>query len=709
MTFFSLSGLFIAISSSILSIFILFKAKNKIHFVWALFCLSVVLWGIGVFEIGIKTNQSLALFWWKFSYIGVIFIPILYLHFIFEFLKRKNKIIIYSLYLFSLLFLFLDIFTDFFIKKTSLLFDKIYYITNPTFFYDLFVCFFFLIVIYAIFILNKAQKNSQGHLKNQIRYFLLASYIGYFGGAFSFLPVYGINIYPFLNFLIAAFPFIIVYSIFKYQLMDVRVALQISLIYSLSLAIIISLYIFVLMILGILFPQVKELVTPFAAGVTVIIGIYGVPIIEKYFRRKTDKIFFKDKYDFSQAIFELSQVLNKNLNLDSLLAQISIKIQEIMKAKYFRILFCEAGLVFDRQGKFRETEERKFNDFYRLMESKNISVLNILDLDQMIKQKDDFSPRDLQHIKIIKKYFKKYNLQIGVFIYVENKIIAWFLLGDKMSREIYSQEDCSLLKTFSYQAGVAMEKAKLFGEVKDYSMHLEQRVKQRTSKIEGLQKEQEQMVHEMAHGLQTPLTILKSELAQISGTVKDQKKFKMLERSIDRISKMIYDMLRLAKLESGKQDEEFSKVNLSELLLELIESFEIITQAQNIILKYKVEPNLWIWGNVSELEELITNLVSNSVKYINDKGIKRINLDLTVSGNKINLNISDTGIGMSKDTLQHLFKRFYRAKNEPKYSKKGTGLGLVIAKKIIEKHQGKIEVQSELGKGTKFLLVFTKK
>ncbi len=707
MNFFSFSGLFTTITTCLLSLFILFRAKKKIHFIWVFFCWSVAVWGIGVYKIGIETEASVALFWWRMAYVGVIFIPALYLHFICELINKKNKYFIFFIYLVSLVFVYLNIFTNIFINQVKYVFDGFYYITNPSVAYNIFVIWFFASVFYAALILNKEHKISRGHCKGQIKCSLIATYIGYGGGFFAFLPVYGIYISPTLNILVALFPIIVTYTILKHRMMDIRVVVQRGVIYSFLLATIVGFYITILLVLDLFFQQMVKVEALMAGFITAIIGIYTVPFIEKYFRQKTDKFFFKDKYDYSQAIFELSQVLNKNLNLDSLLAEIHIKIQEIIKAKYFRIVFRESGLVFDRTGKFKEIEEKNLDYFFKIIEKKNISIVSMPDIDSFFNDKEIISNKKyLKSLKFAKNYFLKYNLEIGVLVYAEKKIIALFFLGKKLSGDIYSKEDFNLLKTFSYQAGVALEKARLFEEVRGYSMQLEKKVKQRTAKIKGLQEEQEQMIHEMAHGLQTPLTILKSELALASKEVVDDKKFKLIERSIDRISKMIYDMLRLAKLESDRKEEAFSDFNLSELLEELIESFEIIASAQNIELKHKIEPGVLLYGSSNEIEELVTNLVSNSMKYIKDDGYKKIFIELKKKNNKIYLEISDTGIGMSKDSLSHLFKRFYRAKSDPKYFKKGTGLGLVIAKKIAERHKGKIKVHSELGQGTKFTIIF---
>jgi len=235
---------------------------------------------------------------------------------------------------------------------------------------------------------------------------------------------------------------------------------------------------------------------------------------------------------------------------------------------------------------------------------------------------------------------------------------------------------------------------------------LEEKVRQRTANIAGLQEGQRQMMQEMAHGLQTPITILKGELIQLRQIASDGKKIKSIERSIDRVSKFIYDMLRLAKLESETKDAKKEIFDLSRLLNELIESYEIIANEKNIKIDHKIAKRINFFGNEKAIEEMITNLVSNSVEYIKEDGDKKISLNLRQNQDSIELIVADNGIGIDKQDISKLFQRFYRAGNKEPARHKGTGLGLAICKEIIQKHNGSIRVESEKNEGAKFIVTF---
>ena len=154
MNIFSVVGLIIAIASFILAFYTFVNTKRKMHFIWGLFSLSVATWGLGIFKFTTTLNIEKSIFWWRIAEIGVIFIPVLLVHFVLEFLeKRKNKFLI-IFYALSFIFFFFNIFTDYFFGQLRFTFGQFYYIT-PTNLYSLFILIFLGSAIYSIAILFK--------------------------------------------------------------------------------------------------------------------------------------------------------------------------------------------------------------------------------------------------------------------------------------------------------------------------------------------------------------------------------------------------------------------------------------------------------------------------------------------------------------------------------------------------------------------------
>ena len=232
--------------------------------------------------------------------------------------------------------------------------------------------------------------------------------------------------------------------------------------------------------------------------------------------------------------------------------------------------------------------------------------------------------------------------------------------------------------------------------------NLEKRVEERTAELRVAQEQQKQFFSEVSHALQTPLTVLKGELEVMKRTTPASVDYGAFDRSIDNISRLTYNLLTLSRLESIKEDFKKESVNLSCLVKGVVEYFEVLAQDKGITVFSSIEPGMQVCGDPVRLEEMLTNLLSNAIKYLLNSE-KRISVELSKEGVNARILITDTGIGIEKEDLPHLFEKFYRSRNAHEVAK-GTGLGLAICKKIIEIHNGTITVDSELGKGTVFTI-----
>lgn len=221
MNILAIVGLIIAISSVILAIYTFVNTHRKTHFIWGLFSLSVALWGFGIYNFSSASEIHKAVFWWRVAEVGVIFIPVFLTHFVYEFLGKRKDRLISLLYILAFIFIYLDIFTNNFFGELRFAFGQLYYIT-PTNYYTLFVLLFLILAIHNINILYKDFRRRSGVLKNQLKYLILAFVVGFSGGATSFLPVYGIDIYPVYNITIFVSVLVVAYSIFRHQLLDIK-------------------------------------------------------------------------------------------------------------------------------------------------------------------------------------------------------------------------------------------------------------------------------------------------------------------------------------------------------------------------------------------------------------------------------------------------------------------------------------------------------
>ena len=682
------------------------SSKSFLKILYSSFSLSLAFWNLSLFLTILGVWPQIIWGRLAFSFGVVMATALFYFSYSFPDGKRMKKIFEYPFLLIAFI-LFLFTLTDKMVKTIEVsggyISGELGSVVGLFTVYEM-VLFFSTLVIITI----KYFKSS-GVLKKQIFYVMIGQwfFILTFLTTNLFLPIFfGIfdfnNLGPIFSFVMV---FLIAYSIIKHNLLDIRLVIQRSLIYSILLSVTISFYLGLIFILNIFLESYANVKSIIATIFTIVLGIYGVPYLERYFRRITDKFFYKDRYNFSEALNSLSEILNKNIKLENLVESFSLRLNNILKTEKVIVVLLEESLIFDDEGVFRKISS----------DTDLASIKSIVDIDKTVislNEIQDFistlkNKKLLASIKHGLQSIKKFDIDFFVKISANKKIIGYILLGKKKSGDIFNTEDRMLLQTLSLQAGVAIEKARLYKKVQEYSRDLEKKVKRRTAKIEGLQKEQKQMMLEIAHRLQTPLTILKGDLGILQKELKNNKNLSKFENSVNKLSKFIYDILKLARLENNAETLEMKKINLSQTVYELGEYFQVVMKEKGINLAVFVEKDINIKGNADKIEELITNLVSNSAKYIGDEKNKKIELTLKrISNKKACLNVIDNGIGIEKEDLSSLFTNFYRSKNINNTSIEGTGLGLVISKKIADVHRAKIKVESALGEGTKIDIEF---
>lgn len=250
---FTLSSILICLSTGSLAIFVLWKGKDrKISIIFALFCICGSIWGVGGYISSTTSSKETALLGWQISYIGAILVPIFYSHFIFTFLRLNKKYLLIFLYSLAGIFLGFNFFApSLFLGELKFVFNQFYYVDwlkGKSLNYLSFCIIFYLILLnYLLFLLIKHYQHVQGIKREQIKYIIVASIIGLLGPYGDKLLTFGINIYPYSNFLIAIFPFIIAYAIVKHQLMDINVVIKKGLIYSILIAVLSAIYLLLIM------------------------------------------------------------------------------------------------------------------------------------------------------------------------------------------------------------------------------------------------------------------------------------------------------------------------------------------------------------------------------------------------------------------------------------------------------------------------------
>ncbi len=218
------------------------------------------------------------------------------------------------------------------------------------------------------------------------------------------------------------------------------------------------------------------------------------------------------------------------------------------------------------------------------------------------------------------------------------------------------------------------------------------------ARLESLFRAQRRFIADVGHELRTPLTVIKGNVQWMRRIGQlDAEALDSIEEETDRLSRLVDDLLLLARAEAGKLPLRREIVDLDAVAADVLREIQVVARGK-VTLEAKIKP-LQVCGDADRLKQVLLNLMSNAVKYTPKGG--KVVLALEEDGEWVRCRVQDTGPGIPPEDLPHVFERFYRA-DKARSRGKGFGLGLSIAYWIVKHHGGRIEVTSEMGKGTTF-------
>jgi signal transduction histidine kinase len=275
---------------------------------------------------------------------------------------------------------------------------------------------------------------------------------------------------------------------------------------------------------------------------------------------------------------------------------------------------------------------------------------------------------------------------LGVPMIAHNRVIGVVEAINKRGEASWSEDDVNTLTTLAAQAAIAIENARLF--------------------------QQSDFISEMVHELRTPLAALKaSTTLLLRPDLPDPRRrqiIQTMESETDRLTRLTTDFLDLARLESGRTRLETSNFNINDLIRESVDIVRQQATDRNVTVFINCDEALMTEADRGKIKQVLLNLLTNGIKYNKEQG--EIHITVAVppesntpeAGNRLaKVEVRDTGRGISQDNQQHMFEKFYRVADTAGYTQ-GTGLGLVIARRIVEAHGGEMGLNSELGVGTMF-------
>ncbi len=222
-------------------------------------------------------------------------------------------------------------------------------------------------------------------------------------------------------------------------------------------------------------------------------------------------------------------------------------------------------------------------------------------------------------------------------------------------------------------------------------------------------------VANVSHEIRTPLTVLGGFVETLQSVPLDaqetQKYLQLMSTQADRMQSLVADLLTLSQLEVSQSPNGQDYVSLPDLVNQVMSEANALTSllADQLIdkkheLVFDQVPLLWVMGSQKELYSALSNLVSNAIRYTPLGGLVHVTYSQTE--NQLTISVKDTGPGIASEHLPRLTERFYRVDQSRSRETGGTGLGLAITKHVMQRHGGELQIQSELGKGSSFNLIF---
>ncbi|MDR9449423.1 MAG: ATP-binding protein [Psychroflexus sp.] len=300
--------------------------------------------------------------------------------------------------------------------------------------------------------------------------------------------------------------------------------------------------------------------------------------------------------------------------------------------------------------------------------------------------------------------------------FVSSYIISFIVIQQRVEHFIYRRVK-SIYDRVSLLDATTVSKENVTTDMTTLQEEVEKFAQNKKLEIETLKDREnyrKEFMGNVSHELKTPLfTVQGYILTLLDGALKDKKvRDKYLNRAskgVDRLIYIVRDLDMITKLESGDLTLYKEEFDLIEIVQNVFDLLEMKAAKKDITLTFDSfypEP-IWVFADKEKIQQLLTNLIVNSIKYGKKDGATVISLE-ELNKEKLLVKVSDNGIGIARENIKRLFERFYRVDKSGSRKEGGSGLGLSIVKHIIEAHKEKITVNSQLGEGSEFSFTLKK-
>ena len=751
MNAFAWSSLLTAILTIGLGLFVFFgNKKNRINQLWLLVSVYTSLWTIGLFGSVVSLNEDQALFWQRVLYLGTILLPAAFFHYAVTLIEQNGKYtrLVYAQYIVSVLFAAL-VPSSYFITGVKSQTSFGYWPVDTGFIYIIFLAYFITSVFYSLRLLYLGYRSETGDRSKQLLFMLIASVIGFVGGSTNFVLDFNLGIYPVGNFFVAFYVVVMAYAIIKHKLFNVKVLTA-----ALFGSILVGFSILEIVTASGLNNRIYRVAIFLLTSVFVILLVRSVlkDIRQKELLEKlTDQLknsnvnleskateLQKVNTDLSSATHQLQDVntlltsRNQRLNtlqkfssvilqsyrleemsqriIDYIPGEIEhcdmaflVMVDEAKKEAYWRTIsqpYAIARQIIRLLGtnftKYRISLTNNDNLIARAINTKEI---------QITKDLYDFMRPTLSKTLVwaLQNIGGAMSSAVAVPLIVRGQVTGALAFTFGVKRSPLTEEDKLLLQAVGDQVGIALERTRVYDELEK----LNERLNEANHYLQQLDQAKSEFLSIASHQLRTPTTGIKGFLSMMlegdyGKVTKEQRDvLQIVYDSTNRLIRLVNVFLNVSRIESGKLQLARNEVDLGNLARVVVTELRPAAKAKNLTLDIQTPDKVPIVpADSDKIRDVLVNLTDNAIKYT-EKG--SVTVRVVPHADSVEVAVADTGMGLSSDEIKALFAKFSRGERVKIKESQGSGLGLFIAKKIIEPHSGKIGVTSPgPGKGTTF-------
>jgi signal transduction histidine kinase len=671
---------------------------SRLNRLFTYFVGGMAVWNFGVFMLRRAPDETTAVFWEIVIHTGVIALPAFYYHFVLIFLESttRHRTSLLAVYTLALVFSVINL-------SGSTLFmhgvKSTYWGWAPAtgILYTPFFIYFNFFLIYGLSLLIRVYKDVDSSFRrNRATLILLGTLVSLVGGVIDFARFILVRFVPAADLVYPmgipanmVFALMLGTSIVRYRLFDVNVAAKKGAVYLLVWGVLTSVLVAAESYAD--WDQVNPLwiILPLGFVMTMLVSPVGQRLEESI-----ERVMFSRRRGCYETLLDLSKRMGAILDFGRLMETLVHGLVRGVPLTHCVLMIYDvqrSAFVVYRED--ASVGERSAAAPIRI-DSRIVQWLNQTGR-VLVKEEAKLNPEIAAYFDAAENELDAIRATIIVPLKIEGKLTGILLVGEKLSGDIFDDQELEVLAVLANQVAISLENARLYEELSETNAELMQ-----ASRLKS------QFLASMSHELRTPLNSIigfsKVLLNRFDGELTERQEtyIRSVHNSGAHLLQLINGILDFSRIEAGKLEMISEEVDLHELIDECIESSMPLARGKQM----KVEKNVPLElpplsGDRTKVKQILLNLLSNAIKFT---GQGRVLVSVVPEPDAIRVSVADTGIGIREDDLARLFEPFQQLDNPVVRSAGGTGLGLAISKKFVELHGGRIWAESRENQGSTF-------